>query len=192
MRKALSFIMVLACLIMALSAASAANIWVSAKGTKQGAITSGAAGAHAAEFAALGVDWEVVVPTDVASGLPTGQVRNKPLKLYRNLDVASVKLFDSINNGETLAPVVVSLWMPDKTGTDQLRYQITLTNARVIGISYQSPYASGALPPRQAEQAGMELEVISLTYQSIDVACPGATGGILAVPEGGRTIGPRG
>lgn len=172
MRRFLLVAVVLVCLIAAMSVASAASIWVSAKGVKQGMIAGGGTGGHAAEFAALGLDFSAAA--NVTPGPANGQVTYKPIRLYRALDAASVKLFQALAINEVVDPVVISIWGPTAGGAEQIKYQITLGKAHVAGIRYLTAYTPGAPSVEYATLGGI-IEEVSLTFERIEMVHP-ATG----------------
>ena len=190
MRRILLTVVVLVCFVAGVSAVSAAGIWVSAKGFKQGVISGGGTGLHAAEFAALSMDFEVAVPS-MGGLVATGKPLYKPIRLYRALDAASVKLFESMTIGELVDPVVISVWGPTPGGTEQIKYQITLGKARVSGIRYLSAYSPGA-PSVEFSTVGGIIEEVSLTFDKIEMTHPPT--GVTAMdadvshPVGARTL----
>ena len=169
MRRFLLVAVVLVCLIAAMPVASAASIWVSAKGVKQGMIAGGGTGGHAAEFAALGLDFSAAA--NVTPGPANGQVTYKPIRLYRALDAASVKLFQALAINEVVDPVVISIWGPTAAGTEQIKYQITLGKAHVSGIRYLTAYTPGA-PSVEYATLGSVIEEVSLSFERIELQHP--------------------
>jgi type VI secretion system Hcp family effector len=187
MRRAILTVVVSVCFFAGVSAVSAASIWVSAKGAKQGTLMGSGIAGHDTESAALGLDFSAAA--NVASGPTLGQVTYKQMKLYRALDVVSVQLFEAMVGNELLDPVVISVWGPTAQGKEEAKYRITLGKARVAGLRYLSAYSAGA-PSVAFSTPGGIVEEVSLTFDRIEMLYP-PNGTVAVDSAAGRVLIPR-
>ena len=78
-------------------------------------------------------DWgqEIISPTDLASGLPSGKRQHKPFVIRKPIDAASPVLYQALINNEGLNSLTVRVYKQSKSPR-ALAFTIKLTNARVI------------------------------------------------------------
>ena len=106
---------------------------------------------------------EVAVPTDAASGLPTGKRQHKAVSFVKEFGAASPQLFQALAENETLTSVVFEFLTSTAAGEDVVAYTITLTNARVTRMtSFLDRTARGK--PFDAH----DLQRIELVFQKIE------------------------
>jgi type VI secretion system secreted protein Hcp len=116
-----------------------------ATGKKQGVI--------AAADPIVGIDWGVDVPTDAATGLPTGKRQHKPLVVTKELDAATPLLDNAAFTNEILTPLAVNL---THQGDSTPYLRITLTNAEIRSV-------------HDFSEGGKQYEEVAFTYQKIEI-----------------------
>jgi type VI secretion system secreted protein Hcp len=104
---------------------------------------------------------QVNVPTDAATGRPTGRRRYKPLAISKQWSPASPQFLRALNTAETLSMVVLEFVNTSPTGEESLWQRIELANATVIDVNRYTDFTS-------LDQA-FALEVITLVWQKITV-----------------------
>jgi len=100
----------------------------------------------------VGLGHEILVPTDAASGLPSGRRQHKPLIVTKYIDKSTPLLYTALVNNENLTRVELRFYRTNDKGLDELYYIIRLTNARI----------------NDSKIAGPNIEQISFVYQRIE------------------------
>jgi type VI secretion system secreted protein Hcp len=112
----------------------------------------------------IAVDHELSSPRDPSSGLPTGKLRHKPIRITKELDKSSPLLYQVLTTNENLTEWELQLWKPSPTlGTEIQHYTMRLTNANIAAIEFHLPNNKNPDLMRYAE-----FEDVSFTYQRID------------------------
>ncbi len=156
----LSFLVLTFCSFGVLSAQNA--MYISVTGSQQGKIQGGNMEKGKEGLSSVvSYEHEVVAPRDAASGLPTGKRQHSPLKITKEVDKATPKLYAAFSNNESLPEVTLSFYRSGGKGVpglgaSQKWYQIKLTNATVSGIK------SGV------NEKGVPVEEVSFSYQQIE------------------------
>jgi len=143
--------------------ASAANIYCTVVGAKQGKF-QGDPGVHGdpAQIAVYALTEELKVPFDAASGLITGRRQHSPVMIIKELDKSSPQFFNAAVTNETLRSVTCTLYRNAFNGASRAYYKITLTNATIVEIKDSGDGVNGAAQ-------GDEHERISFAYQKIEL-----------------------
>jgi len=144
-------------------------IYVTVKGQKQG--TYHAEAEHQGtkySFAAHSLEYELIVPTDAASGHATGQRRHRPMTLTRDWGAASPQLFQALVTNESLESVVIDCYGRTKDGKEQLVHKVKLTNAAVCSFRQVGSVSRGAT---KAGTSG-NLETVAFTFEKIEHLSP--------------------
>jgi type VI secretion system secreted protein Hcp len=139
------------------------SFFLSVKGQKQGDF-KGETGKNLTLIPILGFSYEVTVPRDPASGLPTGRRQHKPITVFKEWGVVSVQLFEALVTNETLTTVVIEEMRTDKSGKESVYMQIRLTNAIISQLEID--------PQRQDDPplwTNTEIERISFVFQKIEI-----------------------
>jgi type VI secretion system secreted protein Hcp len=109
----------------------------------------------------VGYGYNLSADYDQATGLGSGQRQHRPIRVVKHIDTTSPLLFNALVNNENLTSVTIRFWRPGPGGVEQQYYTVTLTNARIVGIT---PTHSSA-----AEDAAVPAtETISFTFQTIE------------------------
>ena len=113
----------------------------------------------------IAVDHELSSPRDPSSGLPTGKLRHKPIRITKELDRSSPLLYQVLTMNENLTKWELQFWAPSLTtlGSEVQHYTMRLTNANIIDIGFHMPNNKN---PDLIKYA--EFEEISFSYQRID------------------------
>ena len=140
-----------------------ANTCLAITGEKQGQIKGGVTQkGKEGTIAVYKLHHEITSPRDVASGQATGKRVHQPLVITKEIDTASVKLFQALVTNESLKQVVINFWQPGKNGIEINYYRITLSNAFVANISQDLP---NIFEPSEAKLPF--LEKVAFVYQKI-------------------------
>jgi type VI secretion system secreted protein Hcp len=159
------FVLLAGSVMLALSAApaSAQEIFCTVKGAKQGKFQDGSG---KFQIPVLFLTEEITVPTDPATGLPTGRRVHKPLTIVKELDGASIQFFQAAVTNETLSSVSCTFYRAFRNGTGanggRPYFKIDLTNAAIVDYKDAGDGVNG-------ESQGDQRERISLTYQRIEL-----------------------
>lgn len=165
MRK-LTLLMLLLSLLVLAASARAATLYATIDGTKQGKLKGDALGsAHNGQIPVLRFSYAATSPHDATTGQATGKHPRGALILTREIDAASVQLFEAFSTNEVLKTVTLEFYRASPAGKEELYYTIHLTNATISAIHLYTE----APPAGQPNAAGAELEDISLTFQSMEV-----------------------
>ena len=121
----------------------------------------------------LGIGNRVQLPTDPASGLPTGKVKITPFEMVKPWDAATPKLVTAIANNTQLK-VEITIFKTTPTGTSVPGFKITLTGALLSQLD--TSYDPGA------ESSAVEkLEYTYQKFQWTDLIT-GASGSVGTTP----------
>jgi len=111
---------------------------------------------------AYAMDHEIRIPRDPQSGLPSGKRVHGPLKIVKEFDKASPKLYQALCTGEHLKNVTLKWYRIDPTGSEEHYFTHTLEDAVIVEIK---PYVPMAFLPQNEPYRHME--EVSLTYSKI-------------------------
>jgi type VI secretion system secreted protein Hcp len=143
--------------------ASAANIYCTVIGTKQGTFQGDpAVRGGAAQIAVYALTEDLKVPFDAASGQSAGKRQHSPVTIVKELDRSSPQFFIAAATNETLRSVTCTLYRNTNEGMVRAYYKIALTNATVVEIKDGGDGVNGAAQ-------GDEHERVSFTYQKIEL-----------------------
>ena len=115
--------------------------------------------AHTDWIDVLGFEHSAVQPSSGDGSLATGRIELSRLNITKKVDLSTPVLYKSITFNDNL--VNVELQLCRATGEKQVYYKVTLTNARVAGITTKG-VAKGA------NASPVPVEVIELAYATID------------------------
>jgi type VI secretion system secreted protein Hcp len=102
-----------------------------------------------------GYQFELVVPTDPSTELPTGKRHYKPVVVTHVMGGSSPQFLAAGATNENLKSVVINFFRSDRLGRDVNYYRVTLTDAHVVDVRQ---YTSGA----------EVLEDDSLTFRKVE------------------------
>jgi type VI secretion system secreted protein Hcp len=113
----------------------------------------------------LDFGWGMTSPRDAGSGLPTGRVQVHALRISKAVDGTSPILAGMVDGNENLSKVEIKFYRADRGGTTVNYMTYRLTNANIADLTVIG------------EKSGVLREVISLTFQKIELINPvtGAT-----------------
>jgi type VI secretion system secreted protein Hcp len=104
----------------------------------------------------------VTVPIDPQSGISSGTRRHNPLKILKEIDKSSPKLFQALCTGETLRSVTLKFYQINPSGQEEHYFTILLENAIITSITPSFPTAF-----LSENQAYRHMETVAFTYQKI-------------------------
>jgi len=145
-----------------------ANAYLTLTGEKQGQIKGGVTQkGREGTIAVYQLHHEITSPRDAASGQARGKRIHKPLVITKEIDTASVKLFQALVTNESLKKVVINFYQPAAIGAkggglEINSYRITLTDAVITNISQNLPNIFNP-----AEMKFPFLEKVEFVYQKI-------------------------
>jgi len=111
---------------------------------------------------AYAMDHEIRIPRDPQSGLPSGKRIHGPLKIVKEFDKASPKLYQALCTGEHLKNVTLKWHRIDATGSEEHYFTHTMEDAVIVEIK---PYVPMAFLPQNEPYRHME--EVSFTYSKI-------------------------
>lgn len=111
----------------------------------------------------IAVDHELSSPRDPSSGLPTGKVMHRPIRITKELDKSSPLLYRVLTDNENLTTWELQFWKPSPTGVEVQHYTMRLTNANIANIEFHMPNNKN---PDLMNYA--EFEEVSFTYQRVE------------------------
>jgi len=104
----------------------------------------------------------IEIPKSPQTGLPTGKRIHHPLKVRKNYDKATPKLFQALTSGEQLSDVKLSYFRISPAGKEELYFTTELKNAIIVSIDY---IKRDVLDPLNKQYEDEEL--VSFTYETI-------------------------
>lgn len=144
------------------SPASAANIFCTVVGAKQGQFQADpSVRGEATQILVYALTEELNVPFDPASGQITGRRQHSPVTIVKELDKSSPQFFTAAVTNETLRTVTCTLYR-SAAGAMHAYYKIVLTNASIVEIKDSGDGVNGSAQ-------GDERERISFAYQKIEL-----------------------
>lgn len=81
-----------------------------------------------------GYQFDLTVPRDASSGLPSGKRTYKPLVATHVMGGSSPEFLAAASTNETLTSVVINFYRTDRTGREVNYYRVTLTDAGVVEV----------------------------------------------------------
>jgi type VI secretion system secreted protein Hcp len=108
------------------------------------------------------VHHSIEIPKSPQTGLPTGKRIHNPLKVMKNIDKASPKLFQALCSGEQLSDVKLSYYRISPAGKEELYFVTELKNAIIVSIDYLKRDVLDPLSGPHGDE-----EVVSFTYETI-------------------------
>jgi len=109
-----------------------------------------------------GVKHTVEIPKSPQTGLPTGKRVHGALKVLKDYDKSSPKLFQALCSGEQFKTVVLEYWTISKEGKEEHYYTTKLENAIVVSIDYDKKDAKSPASGPHGDQ-----EEVAFTYEKI-------------------------
>jgi type VI secretion system secreted protein Hcp len=107
-------------------------------------------------IALLAVAYEISVPRDPATGLPSGKRQHKPIVVTKAVDETSPSLIKALVTNEVLTTVKIDFWRTAPE-TAAPYFSIMLTNAVVSDVTLKS----------STDEATNETEQLQFVYQKI-------------------------
>lgn len=104
----------------------------------------------------------VIIPRDPVSGQPSGKRIHGPIKILKEFDKSSPKLYQALVTGENLNPVIIKFYRIDPAGQEEHYFTIEIQDAIIVTISPSIPTTFLA----QNEQY-RHMETVSFTYRKI-------------------------
>jgi type VI secretion system secreted protein Hcp len=131
---------------------------------------------HAQSFHCLGFGNQVSVPYDKPTGHVAGKRAYEPVKVIKELGVASPQLLQACVTNELLTVVVFDFYRPTAAGEEELAYKVQLINALIVGINQSTSPSPSPYDGRDQDFKTHELEEVAFTFQTIEVEwIPGGT-----------------
>lgn len=145
-------------------------IYAAVRGQKQGVLHSEIE--HQGikySFAALSLEYEVLVPTDAASGQRSGKTQHRPVALTKGWGAASPQLFQALVANEALESVEIDCYGRSRAGREELVHKLKLTNASVASFRQQ---VQGASVDKAGRGGSGDLETVAFTFEKIEHQSP--------------------
>lgn len=146
--------------------------YLSIEGTSQGLISGGCntpdsigniyQEAHEDEILVEAYSHEIAVPTDVQSGMTSGQRMHKPMVITKVFDKSSPLLAQALCTGEKMTKCELKFYRTSMDGVQEEYYKISLEDAVINNIR---PYMPNCQDPGMSHFT--HLEDVSFTYRMI-------------------------
>lgn len=141
--------------------ASAANIFCTVTGAKQG-VFAGDSNRRGSQIEVFALTEEVKSPRDPTTGQVSGKRQHQPLIIVKELDRSSPQFFAAAVENETLKSVSCTMYRNGADGASHAYYKVVLTNATIVDLRDSGDGANGAAQ-------GDERERISFVFQKIEL-----------------------
>ncbi len=109
----------------------------------------------------FGMDQLIHIPTDPQSGLPSGKRIHGPLKLVKEFDKASPKVYQALCTGEHLK-ATIKWYRIDPGGKEEHYFTHTLEDAIIVSVKPYMPIAF-----LEENEPYRHMEEVALTYSKI-------------------------
>jgi type VI secretion system secreted protein Hcp len=138
-------------------------IWVTITGVRQGKFTSDITRkGFEGKIDVINYTDSISVPTDGASGLPTGRRQHSPISITKHIDKTSPLLANAAYTNENLSSVKFEFVRPTPTlgGTvgEKVFFTIELTNSNIISLT------RSMTGDARTESLELTFEKITITY----------------------------
>jgi len=117
---------------------------------------------HEGKILVQGVDHTIEIPKSIQTGLPTGKRIHGPLRITKEIDKSSPKLFQALTSGERITDAKLEYYRISADGKEELYYTVEIKNAIVTSMH---KYVPCCLVPENKTMGHME--DISFTYETI-------------------------
>jgi len=137
--------------------------YLNLEGKNQGKIEGDCAQkGHEKWILVYGFEWDMEIPRDQHTGLPTGQRIHHPFKITKKIDQASPLLAQACASGEQMKKWLLDFHQISDKGQEQLYYQVELTNAIIVSLRQYKP-----LTFLEENKPYHDMEEVSFTYEKI-------------------------
>lgn len=102
------------------------------------------------------------IPRDTHTGLPTGKRIHGALKVTKEIDKSSPKLFQGLCSGEQFSEVLLEYYRISPQGAEELYYTVKLENAIIVDIKAWFPETLV-----KSNEPFKHMEDISFSYEKI-------------------------
>lgn len=111
------------------------------------------------------IEHQVHQPSESATGMPTGMRIHAPLRVTKQIDKASPKLFEALCRAEVIKTVTLDFYRIDPDSRSEVKYySIIMKNARV---SHFRPFMPVSFLP--ANEQFRHMEQVSFIYEQIEL-----------------------
>lgn len=113
------------------------------------------------------MDHDIHIPRDPQSGLPSGKRIHGPLKIVKEFDKGSPKLYQALCTGEQMSDVTIKWYRIDPSGVEEHYFTHTLEDAIIVEIKPYMPMAFLAQnePYRHMEEVCFTYSKIKWTWE---------------------------
>jgi len=108
------------------------------------------------------VNHKIHIPRDPHSGAPSGKRLHGPLKILKEIDKSSPKLYQALVTGEKLKEVVIEWYRTSAEGKEQLYFTHTLNEAIIVSMEPDTPTVF--MPENEPYR---HMEKVAFTYEKI-------------------------
>ena len=112
-----------------------------------------------------GLQHNLSLPTDSATGKVTGTRQHSPFQFTKELDSSSPYLFKAAATGQTLKTAEFRFYHINYSGQEEEYYRITLENVKVISVSPVMYDTRGCPGTRHMEEVAFNYEEITHLYK---------------------------
>jgi type VI secretion system secreted protein Hcp len=141
----------------------ALNAYLRLRGERQGEIKGSVTQAGREDsIMVIGANHELMVPTDPASGLPSGKRSHTPFIITKEVDRSSPLLYRALMDNENIYEWRLEFWQPSPSGQEVQFYTVELVDASISDIRFEM--LNNKYPENMQHK---EREHISFCYKQI-------------------------
>ena len=114
-----------------------------------------------------GCDHQIEIPTDIHTGLPTGQRIHKPITIEKKFDCSTPKIMQACTSGEQLKTWVLKLFRINDKGQEEHYYSIKPSDAIIIQVNNNTPltFLEESKPYNNMERVSFSYSAITHVYE---------------------------
>ena len=117
---------------------------------------------HEGKILIQAVEHTIEIPKSPQTGLPTGKRIHMPMKVTKEIDKSSPKLYQALTSGEQFKSVVLEFYRISAKGTEEKYYTVKLSKAILTNMKSWTPNCL----IQENRQLG-HMEDVSFTYEKI-------------------------
>jgi type VI secretion system secreted protein Hcp len=116
----------------------------------------------------LGFSHHVYMPSDVKDGTATGTRRHNSIRILKNFDKSSPKLYEYLCNGKKIPKIVIHWYMIDEMGQEKEYFTHTLENARIVSMKPWMPNVDDKATENYKHMEDVEIRYEKITWTFVD------------------------
>jgi type VI secretion system Hcp family effector len=116
----------------------------------------------------LGFTYDVKMPTDPGTGLPTGKRAHGPIAITNAVGVSSPQIFMALVDNETITEARFDFFRTSAAGVKNIVYTVRVSSAHIVDLRQALDVTTSPGQPLD----GIEYETVSFTFGKIEISDP--------------------